>query len=121
MATLEVLPAQELDLKIYRGDTVEPILFELLQDDEITPINISGWTFAAQIREKQDDTAVVAAFTAVITDAPNGRFTLEMSAVLTDLLPKKTCVWDCQRTLPNGKKRTIVAGKVFTTRDVTKP
>ena len=60
-----------LNLQIVRGCTFEALEFQMLADDEITPINITGWNFAAEVRKMPGDTVVVDLAPA-ITDAPNG-------------------------------------------------
>lgn len=120
MSSLDLLPALNVDLNIYRGDTIEPVVHQIT-DSVGVPINITGWTFAAQIRPDPDSDTVIAAFTCVITDALNGFFTIEMDSSLTSLLTKKKAFWDLQRTDLPGHKRTLISGKVFTTRDVSKP
>lgn len=108
-----------VDLRIYRGDTFEAQEFRWEQPAG-TPVNITGYTVAAQIRLKPDAEDTEAEFECTITDAVNGKWTIEMADDVTEDLPKKTLYWDMQLTSPGGVTKTFAAGKIVLTKDVTR-
>lgn len=63
--------AAPLNLQIIRGCTFEALEFQMLEDDQVTPIDITGWNFAAEVRKMPGDTVIVD-LGPIITDAANG-------------------------------------------------
>jgi hypothetical protein len=118
MTLIELLPAS-VDLAIYRGDTfLQEFIWE---QPAATPVNITGYNITAQVRLKQDaDDPALETFTTTITDGPAGKFTLGLTATQTQGLPKKPMYWDVQY-LNGSEKRTLMAGKIKLTKDVTRP
>ena len=112
------LPAA-VDLELYRGDDFGPQEF-IWEQPAGTPVDITGYTITAQIRTSADDTAILASFTCVITSAALGKWTIALTDVETNLLPR-SAYWDMQLKSPGGFTRTFAAGKVKTTKDITKP
>jgi hypothetical protein len=76
----------------------------ILKNKAGQPINITDWTFEADLRIKVDDpTPVMTLNTAngglVVTDGPNGRFELRMLADQTDdFVANTTYIFDVVRT-----------------------
>ena len=64
-----------------------------ITDSAGTAINITGWTFASEIRTKSG--TLVATITGAITSAVGGTFTLSLSKAVTDTLTasNRLC-WD---------------------------
>lgn len=60
-----------VNLQIVRGCTFEAFELQLLADDQITPIDITGWSFEAEVR-KMPGTTVIVDLTPTISDGPNG-------------------------------------------------
>lgn len=90
-----------------------------LQESNGTPVNITGRTYAAQIRPTADSSTVIATFSCAITNAAAGQFACTLSATTTAALSIGTGVWDLQET--NGTvKTTILAGPVRIDYDVTR-
>lgn len=99
------------------GDT-ETITVNL-QDADGAPINISGRTYAAQIRPTADSTTVTATFTCAVSNAAGGVMTATLPAATTAALTPGVGVWDLQET--NGTVvTTILAGPVSIVQDVTR-
>lgn len=49
-------------------------------EDQTTPVNLTGYTGRGQIRLKATDTAALASFTVEVTDAINGEVTITLPA-----------------------------------------
>ncbi len=92
-----------------------------LQNADGTPIDITGRSYAAQIRPTADSATVIASFTCAITNAAAGQFACTLSAATTGALAIGTGVWDLQETSGGGTvKTTILAGPVRIDYDVTR-
>jgi hypothetical protein len=105
----------KFDLSLYRGDSYA-WRFILWQDEAQTvPVDLTGATVEAEIREKSAGTSVVA-----LTCTPSLPNTVDV-AMTPDLYA--TCpskgVWDLQVTFPDGSVQTPVAGTVTVSGDVT--
>lgn len=103
------------DLSLYRGDTAA-LRFVLWEDTGHTvPYDISTATAASEIRDKSGG-AVITALTCTVT-APNIIDVVLDAAASPSVVAKG--VWDLQLTWPDGTVRTVIAGNVTTTADVT--
>lgn len=108
-------PAQ-YPLTIRIGDTES---VNLTLTDSAGAINITGRTYAAQIRAAIDDTTALAAFTCTIANAAAGLVTCTLPASTTGALSPATGVWDLHET--NGSVvTTLLAGPVQIQRSVTR-
>lgn len=104
-------------LTIRAGDT-ETVTVSL-EDSSGAPINITGRTYAAQVRATADASTPLATFTCSIVNAATGTFACTLSATQTAALTAGGGVWDCQET--NGDTvTTLLAGSVRIDRDVTR-
>ena len=116
------------DIAAYRGDTKEWTL--TFADDAAAPVDMSAWTWLAQVRASRDEPdTVVATFTVDDTNAATGTLILTLPAAqaallvtgTTDGLPtpgKATYYWDLQGT-DGTVVKTWLAGKVKVTGDVS--
>lgn len=111
-----MVPAKQ-DIKVMRGDT--EVFNITLSDSAGTPINLTGDTFASQIRYNRDDVTIAASFTCVITDAPNGVVQLTLGAVASAALNDGVAYWDLQRT-SGANVSTVLSGKCTVLADVTR-
>lgn len=103
------------DLALYHGDTYT-WRYRLWQDEAKTqPIDLTGATVAAEIRDKPGGLKVMT-LNCVITQPNIVDVDLPKSAWV-DAPPKGS--WDLEVTFPDGTVRTAVAGKVSVTQDVT--
>ena len=104
------------DLTLYRGDSYE-WTFKLWEDEaKLVPVDLTGAVAAAEIREKSGGTQVMA-LTCAIT-APN-IVDVALPATLWAGVLLAAGVWDLEVTFVDGEVRTMVAGKVTVTGDVT--
>lgn len=109
-------PANHL-LALRCGDT--ETVSVTLQDSAGAPINITGRTYAAQVRATSDASTPLATFSCSIIDAAAGTFACTLSATTTAALTPGGGVWDLSET--NGATvTTLLAGSVIISQDVTR-
>lgn len=101
-----------------RGDT--EVINLTIRDSAGNPVNLTGDTFASQIRYQKDDVAVAASFTCVVTNPSGGVVQLTLLPASSAALDDGIAYWDLQRT-SGGVVSTVVAGKVTILADVTRP
>lgn len=109
-----------LDLDIYIGDTVTVTTTVKLNG---VPVDITGRTYAAQIRTRPQSTTILATFVCAITNAAGGVVVATLPASITAALSPTRAVWDLQETTPaspEAVKHTLVAGYANITQDVTR-
>jgi hypothetical protein len=104
-------------LTIRIGDT--ETVSVTLQDSTGTPVNITGRTYAAQVRATADAASPLATFTCTITNAAAGTFACTLSASTTRALSTGVAVWDLEET-NSGVVTTLLAGPVQIVQDVTR-
>jgi len=103
-----------LNIVVYGGDAWTLDLD--LTDDEGTPLDLTGYTFAAQIRKNPDDTATIGTITVTSVNLTAGSLRLSQTAA-----PILTGFYDLQGTPSGGGSRTLVRGSFNATQDVTRP
>lgn len=87
--------AASVPLHIDAGATFDSITLRYLQDDGVTPVDLTGWTARVQVREHATD------YDAVIDDVPvidGNDVILEFTATQTAALTKSRYVWACEIT-----------------------
>ena len=90
-----------------------------LQGVDGTPTDVTGRTYAAQIRTSADAATTVAAFACSIVSAAAGTVSVTLSATTTAALVPQTAVWDLVET--NGTTvTTLLAGPVTVQQGVTR-
>jgi hypothetical protein len=103
-------------LKVYQGDTYS-WSFALWQDrDRTTPVDLTGVTPKAEIRDRPGGPLVLA-LPLTIT-LPNV-IVADLSRDDSLRLERRNGVWDLQLTLDDGTVSTVVAGHVVVTASVT--
>lgn len=110
--------AANYPLTVRIGDTCSiPVT---VQDSAGAPINLSGRTYAAQIRATADASSVLASFTCtLVSSGTTGQFVCTIPATTTATLAAGAGVWDLQET--NGSVvTTLLAGTVQIVQDVTR-
>lgn len=103
------------DLKLYRGDSYE-WRFQLWENLARTaPADLAGATVLAEFRDRPNG-AVVVEFACTITE-PNLIDVVMDKEQWADA--PKSGSWDLEVTFADGRRRTVVNGKVAVTADVT--
>lgn len=119
---------QELNLTIRQGATFGPIICTL-KDSLGSPINITGYTFRAQIRKTPSSRkATGCSATCVVVNGAAGQFSFEFTAADTANLvagldensEDSLYYWDMELQQPDTKVMPLVYGTVKVFREVTK-
>ena len=118
----------EYDIDMCQGSDFKIKL--VIKDNTGTPLDITGWTFAAEMRRTISDSTVLAAFSFNITDAVNGEVEMAMDAATTGALPLKDqkentretedFAYDVERTDGGGDIQRIIQGVVKVSPEVTR-
>lgn len=87
-------------------------------DDDDTPINLTGYTGAAQMRKHY--TSVTSYAFDISISALEGVVSLSMTANTTNSIPAGRYVYDCELTDTSGKRSRLVEGIVTVTPQVTR-
>lgn len=106
------------DITMDQGATFNRTL--TLKDDEGTVVNLTGNTFAGQIRTSAQSGTVAGTFTFAVTNASGGVFTWKMSASDTADLPAQQCVYDVEMTQSSGDVIRLLEGFVNIKSNVTR-
>ena len=119
---------KELNLTIRQGATFGPIVCTL-KDSTGTPVNITGYTVAAQVR-KTPFTRKASGFaaTCVVVNGAAGQFSFEFEADDTATLivgnsetdPESLYYWDLELIQPDTRVIPVIYGTVKVFREVTK-
>lgn len=110
------LKPKRYDIEMYQGDTFK---FALKFLDGVTPVNLTGWTALAQIREVVSGTVggtIEGAFTATMPTPTNGIVYLEFDS---SALAPGNYAYDVQMTDGSAQRRTYIGGKVTVTFDIS--
>jgi hypothetical protein len=109
-------PAKQ-DLVITRGDT--EIVDVTITTDGTTPVDITGRTYASQMRVTPDIAAISITGTCTIVNAANGQMRVTFAAADTADLDPGYLYWDLQETA-GATVSTILSGTVTVLADVTR-
>ena len=118
MSTIISAVPQEVDLVLYRGDDFRlPAEFS---DAAGAPINMTGWTFRAQVRERAGSIATPVILAVDTANAATGRLVIVFDRATTANLPT-TSEWDLEATFGvDGQRRTYLRGKITMRGDVSR-
>lgn len=105
------------NLTFVRGDT-ETVQVTMTSDGS-TPVNITGRTYASQLRTNPDIATISATATCSITNAANGIMQAVFSATATAALDPGYYYWDLQENA-SGTITTVLQGTVTVLADVTR-
>lgn len=113
------MAAGPYELEIEQG--VDRIIEITLKDKATSlPIDITGWTFQMQIREKYTSTAILYSPVITITNAAGGVINISLTATATAALPAKALVYDLEGTRPDTTKIRILKGPAIVDPEVTR-
>jgi hypothetical protein len=110
MNILDDLPAV-IEWRIYKGDSGKVTMF--VNDGSNNPVDLSDYTVTGQVRERQEDATALVELAIVTVDN-----IISFEVPDTTVLPK-TSFFDIQ-TVKDGITKTIMAGKIIATLDVTR-
>ena len=116
------MPAK-VNLDVYQGATFRHS-FRWLHTDEITPVDLSGFTARLQARDHIDSQPAVITLTTsnggLNIDPAAGKITVHMSAETTAGIFYRRLVYDLEIVAPNGDVRRLIMGKISVSPEVTK-
>lgn len=110
------MPAKE-NLTVVRGDTLTIVV--VMTTDGVTPLNITGRTYAMQLRTAPEATAVAATFACTVTSGASGEVTCVLSSTASAALTPTSYSYDLQETA-SGVVSTILVGSIKVTADTTR-
>lgn len=115
MATVSIKPAK-LNYKMIRGDDFADVV-TIKEGEPSVPADVSGRTFAAQVRSAPDGD-VVASMSIDMSSAASGEVGYSLADTVTAEMSGQY-VWDFQQTT-SGVIRTLMAGTFTVEKDVTR-
>ena len=107
-----------VELTLDQGTTFQTQIS--LTNDDQTPINVTGFSFASQIRKSYYSTNPVANLTVSIVDASTGNVTLSMTAANTANVRAGRYLYDLMMTDTGGVKTRVIEGIITVTPQVTR-
>lgn len=107
-----------VELTLDQGTTFETSV--ALTNDDQTAINITGYTFASQIRKSYYSTNAVANLTVTVVDAANGNVKLSMTSANTANVKAGRYLYDLLMTDTGGVKTRVIEGVITVTPQVTR-
>lgn len=107
----------EGDIVITRGDTVAIVV--IMTSDGTTPINITGRTYAAQVRTQADSPDIVLTMTCAVTNGAAGEVTCSLTHAQTIVPSAGNYVWDLEENA-SGTYSTPLSGGFTILADVTR-
>ena len=84
-----------------------------------SPVDLTGFTFGAQIKKQYEDATALQVITVAITDAATGKLRLSLTDTETSALPVCKGVWDLEQLDGAGDKTRLLEGIVEITPEVT--
>lgn len=101
-----------------RGDTWS-LVVNITDETTGSPVNITGRTYALQVRSSTESSTVKAAYTCTVTNAANGQVTCTCPSSTTKNVKIGEYVWDFEQTI-SGSPSTIISGTLTCLGDVTR-
>ena len=107
------------DIVIRKGNDFSEV-FEF-QNDDSTPMNLTGWTVLSQLRKgKKRESELIVDFTIDIPDPSNGKVYQTLTDAQTDVIAIDIAYYDILFISPSGFDETYVEGTVTINPSVTK-
>lgn len=99
------------DIEIIKGDDYSNVVtMSTRVNGVVTPTDITGRTYTAQMKETASQVLPTATFTCVVTDATHGEITITLSHTITSTLIPGCYVWDLKQNA-SGILTTIIGGE----------
>ena len=100
------------DLDVYKGRDYSE-MFTVTEDDDVTPIDLTGWTAKAQIRQEKKRTAtLIVGITCTIPSPTDGKIYLALSDLQTAAVRQMKGHWDLLLIDDSGIDESYVYGEV---------
>jgi hypothetical protein len=115
IATLDREPAT-LNIRVRQGDDFRDV-WVFTDDDEVTPIDITGWVFKAEVR-RRPGALKATTIQGTVIDGPKGQ--LSVSTPATDTKQMLGTYWyDAEIDDPSTGIRTLLSGVFYVSAEVT--
>lgn len=112
--------AGKRNIEIIRGDDYSHVVtLATRSGTTVTPVNITGRTYIAQLRKAKSQTVPDATFTCTVTNASAGEVTITMAHAITATIDPGCYYWDLQQDA-GGILNTILGGKAEVKTDATR-
>lgn len=105
------------NIDIYRGDDLTHSV--TIVDADGDPVDLSGRTYASQLRRYPDTEQIAATFNVDATQANVGLLLLTLAGTVTATLEPGPYRYDLEQT-QGGTRTTLLAGEAIVTADVTR-
>ena len=93
---------------------------QLTVKDDGSAMNLTGYSVASKMRSTHDSSTVVGTFTCTISDAANGKITMQMTNSTTAAIEEGMYVYDLEITASSGTVTRIMEGRVTVNAEVTR-
>jgi hypothetical protein len=103
------VPPTAYDIIMQAGEDYHRII-QVVQNDALTPVNLTGNTYLAQFRSTAS-AAAYATYSTIVTDAATGEVHLKLSNRQTTALSGKTGQWDLRETNAAGATTYLATGR----------
>lgn len=113
------MPIEQICLNIKRGDSWSRTMY--FEDNDGSPIDITGWTIFLTVKAKEDDADVDAVISKTITVFSNptaGEAVIELTPTDTNQIIE-SYVFDIQVKTSAGEIYTIIEGILNISQDIT--
>jgi hypothetical protein len=124
-----MMAAGKLNILIEQGATFKRKL--VFKDSSNVAIDLTGDSFAGQVRKSASDPTIIATFTCTITNASGGEVEISLTDAQTSAIPVETSssperevteyAYDIERTISGGTKQRVLEGIASVSPEVTKP
>jgi hypothetical protein len=105
------------DMDIHQGTTFTRTL--TIEEPAGTPVDITTYTFKAEIKKNKTDSTALDEFTITLSDPTNGILTMSLTDTETSALPAIIGFYDLIMTDGSSAKSRILEGRVTITQQVT--
>lgn len=99
----------------------EDFYIELTLALDSVPIDLTGATFAGQLRASAAAADALADFVFTLTDAPGGKVAISLSETITAALPAQVLYFDVFMAQASGVDTQILRGQVQVIARITRP
>lgn len=110
---------QYLSLYVQAGATYDLYSFRYLEDDAVTPVDLTGWSALLQVRETAASPDVALEVVPTIT-AATGMVEFTFTATETASLTGVNYVWAIELTSPDDVVVRLVGGKLVVSPEVVR-
>ncbi len=93
---------------------------QLTVKDNDSAMDLTGYSVASKMRSTHDSSTVVGTFTCTISDAANGKITMQMTNSTTAAIEEGMYVYDLEITASSGTVTRIMEGRVTVNPEVTR-